>query len=278
MEHVSDERPIMGDERPFIGDERPFIGYALPLSRLQVSWGSILAGAVTTLAVSIILWALALAIVLTATSATLSSLGGSLVALSILGIVTTLIGGFVGGAIAGYLPGNPRRIISAAHGFLAWGVAFLVAVMFQLSFVQFMARTTTSAVIQTTGAAVQTVSRPMDLAARAQTVLESLGYTRAQAAAMIGEAKADMQRGVRQGTTGAAAANQARDAAQSFINGGAVYAWLWFGTWFIAGALSMLGASLVVSRVRQVPRREREFIRQDVEYPPVGTHHIPVRP
>jgi hypothetical protein len=271
MEHVSDERPIMDEERPFVG-------YALPLSRLQVSWGSILAGAVTTLAVSIILWALALAIVLTATSATMGSLGGSLVALSILAIVTTLIGGFVGGAVAGYLPGNPRRLISAAHGFLSWGVAFLVAVMFQLSLVGFMARTTTSAVVQTTGAAVQTVGRPMDLATRAQTVLESLGYTRAQAAAMVGEARADMQRGIQQGTTGPAAAAQARQAAQSFINGGALYTWLWFGTWFIAGGLSMLGASVVVSRVRQVPRKEREYIRAGVEYPPMGTRHIPVRP
>jgi hypothetical protein len=271
MEHVSDDRPIMGDERPFVG-------YAQPLSRLQVSWGSILAGAVTTLAVSILLWALSLAIVLTATNATMGSLRGSMIALSILAIITTLIGGFVGGAVAGYLPGNPRRIISATHGFLSWGVAFLVAVMFQLAFVQFVARTTTSAVVQTAGAAAQTVGRPTDLATRAQTLLETLGYTRSQAAAMVGETKADLQRGIRQNTTGAAAANQARDAAQSVISGGALYTWLWFGTWFVAGALSMLGASAVVSRVRRVPSRERAFIRSDVDYPPIGARHIPVRP
>lgn len=271
MEQVSDERPIMGDERPFVG-------YALPLSRLQVSWGSILAGAVTTLAVSTLLWALALAIVLTATSATLSSLGGSLIALSILAIITTLIGGFVGGAVAGYLPGNPRRLISATHGFLSWGVAFLVAVMFQLSFVQFMARTTTGAIVQTTGAAVQAAGRPVNLSLRAQSFLEALGYTRAQAAAMIGETRANLQRGIQSGTTATAAASQARDMAQTAINSGALYVWLWFGTWFVAGALSMLGASAVVARVRQVPRREREFIRKDVEYPPIGARHIPVRP
>src|SRR4051812_249031 len=101
--------------------------YAQPLSRLQVSWGSILAGAVTVLAVSLILWAFALAIILTATSASVGSVKGSLIAALICGIVTTLIGSFVGGAVAGYLPGNPRRSITVAHAFLAWAIAFLMS-------------------------------------------------------------------------------------------------------------------------------------------------------
>src|SRR5262245_19101116 len=101
--------------------------YAQPLSGLRVSWGSILAGAVTMMAVSLILWALALAIVLTASHATFGSFKGGVMALWICAMVTTLIGGFVGGALAGYLPGNRSRIIAVLHGFLAWCVAFVIA-------------------------------------------------------------------------------------------------------------------------------------------------------
>ncbi len=74
------------------------------LSRLQVSWGAILAGAVTLLAVSLLLWAFSLAIIFSATSPTVESIKSSVVAAWITAIVTTLIGGFVGGMVAGYLP------------------------------------------------------------------------------------------------------------------------------------------------------------------------------
>src|SRR4051794_30566507 len=89
-------------------DTGPGRTYAEPLSGLRVSWGAILAGAVATLAVALILWALALAIVLTVTNADVGSVRASAIALWIAGIATTLIGAFVGGALAGYLPGNPR--------------------------------------------------------------------------------------------------------------------------------------------------------------------------
>ena len=49
-----------------------------------------------------------------------------MVALWIVGMATTLIGAYVGGSLAGALPGNPRRGIGAVHGFLAWCVALLL--------------------------------------------------------------------------------------------------------------------------------------------------------
>lgn len=277
MEHVS-------GERPFVADDRPFVGYALPLSRLQVSWGAILAGAVTTLAVSIILWTLGLAIVLTATSATLESLRASMVALGIIGIVTTLIGGYVGGMVAGYLPGNPRRVIASAHGFLSWGVAFLVAVSFQLALVQFMARTTTNAVVQTTSAAVQgagaVAGGAAPLSQRAQTVLQSLGFSPAESSAMVNKAQTNVQQQVRRGNAAEVAAAQAKETTGSILGGTAAAVWLWFGTWFIAGLLSMLGAANTLGRVRRVPTREREFFGHDtdVEYVPLRGQHVPIRP
>jgi hypothetical protein len=63
-----------------IAEERPVATYAQPLSRLQVSWGSILAGALAMLAVSLILWALCLAVTLSATSASVGSVKGAITA------------------------------------------------------------------------------------------------------------------------------------------------------------------------------------------------------
>src|SRR6476659_5474188 len=94
--------------------------YAEPLAGLRVSWGSILAGAVAALAVSLLLWSLALAIILSVTHAT--ALRETLVAMGICSVVTTLVGALAGGWLAGYLPGNPNRLIASVHAFLAWGL------------------------------------------------------------------------------------------------------------------------------------------------------------
>ena len=107
-------------------DEHDGATYAEPLAGLRVSWGSILAGALAFLAISLILLAFAAAITLTATNATVASIKGTLLALWICGMATTLIGAFFGGWLAGYLPGNKNRAIGAIHGFLAWAVAFVV--------------------------------------------------------------------------------------------------------------------------------------------------------
>lgn len=265
MEHVS-------DERRYGGADRPFVGYAQPLSRLQVSWGAVLAGAVTTLAVSIILWALALAIVLTATHITVDSFVGSTIALWIVAIATTLIGAFVGGMVAGYLPGNPRRAVTTTHGFLSWCVAFLAAAVFQIALIGGLTRTTTDAVLTTSSAAMQTAGTAAagggaaTLSQRATNLLESLGYTPVEANRMVKGAQADIQRSLHGGgTAGPAAATQARNIGKSVLNGLALYTWLWWGTWFVSAFLSILGAAVVLPRVRLVPEHEREVEHEHVE-------------
>jgi hypothetical protein len=268
MEHVSDERRYVGADRPSASDERihgggggPFVGYAQPLSRLQVSWGAVLAGAVTTLAVSTILWLLALAIVLTATHMTFDSFAGSAIALWIVAIATTLIGAFIGGMVAGYLPGNARRSVTITHGFLSWCVAFLVAAVFQIAMVGAITRTTSNALITTTGAAMQTaggaVGGQATLSQKATNVLQSLGYPPAEANRMVRNAQADIQRSLHGGTT-AGAATQARSVGNTIVDALALYTWLWWGTWFVSAFLSVLGAAIVVARVRHVPEHERE--------------------
>lgn len=268
----------MADER-IVEDIRVGTTYPQPLSRLQVSWGAILAGAVTTLAVSLLLWAFALAIIFSATTPTVASLKGSVAAAWITGIVTTLLGGLAGGAVAGYLPGNPRRLITVAHGFLAWALAFLVAAAVQTSAVGGVVGSLGSAVVSTTNAAVQSAGAAVGGAAgtsvpidqRLTGVLESIGYSRVESTQMVTSARADLQ-DVLRGRTGQAqaqrAGDQVRGGLDTLFSWAALYMGIWFATWVLTGALSILGASMIVSRVRKVPEREigveREY-RQVVE-------------
>ncbi len=259
----------MAEER--IVEESHIETYPQPLSRLQVSWGAILAGAVTMLAVSLLLWAVSLAVIFSATTPTVASIKGSVVAAWITAIVTTLIGGFVGGLVAGYLPGNPRRIITVTHAFLAWALAFLVAFAAQTTMVRGVASTATDAIVSTTSAAVQSAGSavggaagaPVPVDIRMVTMLESLGYSRAEASQMVNSARADLQQVLR----GQAGQDQAQRAGAQMRGGldtlfgwAATYLWLWFGTWVATGALSILGAAMIVNRVRRVPERERAIV------------------
>ena len=257
--------------------------YAEPLSRLQVSWGAVLAGAVTLLAVSLSLWALSLAVIFSATTPTVTSLKGSVLAAAIASIVATLIGGFVGGAVAGYLPGNPRRLITMAHGFLAWALSFLVAVAVQTSLVADVTRTATTAVVSTTSAAVQSAGAavgsaagaPMPLDQRVVGLLESLGYSSTEARQMVQSARSDLQNVLR-GNTGQAqaqrAGEQVRGALDTLFGWFSLYFWLWFATWTLTGILAVLGASLVVERVRRVPDRERAIARTPPQTVEIHAH------
>jgi hypothetical protein len=248
--------------------DRPQVNYAQPLSRLQVSWGSILAGAIAALAVGLILWMLALAIIFTATSPSVGSIRGSLIAMWITGMVCTLIGACVGGAVAGYLPGNPRRIIAVAHGFLAWCVMFLVVFSIQVGVLGGIARTATTALastaataVETTGAAVGgAAASPIGLDQRAYDFLVSMGYTPDEARRMIDDARQDLRRFLRgpAPTTPGAVAAQARGALDTAFKGLATYTWLWFATWVLSAGLAAAGASAMVPRVRKVPVKERE--------------------
>lgn len=245
--------------------------YPQPLSRLQVSWGAILAGAVTLLSISLLLWAVSLAIIFSATTPTVASIKGSVVAAWITAIVTTLIGGFAGGLVAGYLPGNPRRIITTTHAFLAWGLAFLVAFGTQTTMVRGIASTAADAIVSTTSAAVQgagsavggAAGAPVPVDIRAITLLESLGYSRAEASQMVNSARNDLQQVLR-GNAGQdqaqRAGEQVRGGLDTLFSWTATYLWLWFGTWVAAGALSLAGAAMIVNRVRRVPERERAIV------------------
>ena len=249
--------------------ERP-IGYAQPLSRLQVSWGSILAGAIVTLAVGLILWMLSMAIIWTALQPSAEAVGDGLVAAVITGVACTLVGAFFGGLVAGYLPGNPRRLITVTHGLLSWCAAFLLAMGVQFAILGGVARTATQAAISTTTAAVQTTGQALggvaggdaQLQQQAVQMLTALGYSQAEAQRRVAQAQGAVRGGLTEQQE-AQAAQQARQAANSFFNGAALFTWITFGTWAIAALMSALGSSLVIRRVRLVAHRER--IREEQE-------------
>ncbi len=263
----------MPTNEELVAEERPVATYAQPLSRLQVSWGSILAGVAAFVGVSLILWSLCLAIIVSATSASFSALKGALIAGFVTAIVMTLIGAFAGGAVAGYLPGNPRRAIAIGHGFITWAVAFALSALLHLAIVAGVTRTAAQAITATTSAAVQSAGaavggaagNPVGLDQKAVSLLEELGYTPNEAASMVASARNDVQQVLRgegpraqQVQTGAQqAATQARGAIGTLLSWTAGYIWLWWATWLVSGLLAMAGAAAVVGRTRRIPAREQ---------------------
>jgi ABC-type transport system involved in multi-copper enzyme maturation permease subunit len=271
----------MADSEELIAEERAVATYAQPLSRLQVSWGSVLAGALAISAVSLIVWLLALAIIFSAMPISVAGVKGAVIAGWVCAIVTTLAGGFVGGMVAGYLPGNPRRAITLLHGFLAWGVAFVVSLFIHASIVSGAASSLTSAVASTAGTAVQTAGAAVGNVAggaaggtgavdqKAMTLLESIGYSPQEATSMVSSARQSLQDLLRgQGPaaqqaqtqaqqTAAQVTTQARGALDTLRGWTAAYLWLYWATWAAAGGLAVLGAQSVLGRTRRVPERER---------------------
>ena len=254
--------------------------YAEPLSGLRVSWGSVLAGTVALLAVSSILWALAFGIVMLVAHPTAASFRGSITTLWICGICTTLVGAIAGGWVAGFLPGNPRRIIGAMHGFIAWGVALIVASVLQFATLGAMFVTATGATVQTLNSAVQTVgtaaggaagaNAPLDT--RAEQTLVSLGYTPEQARRMVADAQGGAQR-VLQGQSSANAGQTVGGAATSLgktmIDGGTAVAWTWFGTWALALLLAVGGGAAGASRLPSSFGFEERTVRRESPMPPL---------
>src|SRR5579884_3603061 len=98
----------------------------------RINWGAVLSGTVTILAVSLILWALALAIISLATHPDASSLKGAAIAAWICAMATTLVGAFVGGMVAGGSPRAGGVRLAMAHGFVSWGLALLASFVFQM--------------------------------------------------------------------------------------------------------------------------------------------------
>jgi hypothetical protein len=226
---------------------RSFGTYAEPLSGLRVSWGSVLAGATALLAVSSILLALAIGVVSILSHPTVASLKGGAIARWICGMAATLVGAFVGGWLAGYLPGSARPGIGVVHGFLAWALALVVSLGFQL----FILRAT--------------------LGAAANTAIETAVALETAAPAAHDEGpSADAPSPYR--ARDSSRADQARgDAAavgRTAINYVAGVGWSWFGTWFVAGTLAIAGAGASVRRLRHT----------DFPNPPVYERERPIGP
>jgi hypothetical protein len=245
--------------------------YAQPLSGLQVSWGAVLSGALTTVAVASLLWALTLAVVLSATHASVNSVRASAIALAACAVVTTLIGAFFGGAIAGYLPGNPRRAVGALHAFLAWALAFVVASGTAIAAVGALARTATDAAVSTAGAAARAAGgvaggelSPHD---KAVNVLTSLGYSASDAEEMVRSSQDQLQSLLRGGTARPheQVAGTVRGALDTLISWQGAIAWVWFLAWAIAAVLAVWGG---VSTVRRGARSWERTPEPTVPYTP----------
>lgn len=252
--------------------------YAQPLAGLRVSWGAILAGALAIVAVSTILWALALAIILTATKATFPSMAGSLIALWICAMVTTLIGGLVGGWFAGYLPGNRNTLIGGLHGFLAWGLAFVVMSAMYFGTIGSVTRTAADLTVTTAAAGVQAAGAtvggvagsPQTLQSKAVGFLESLGYTPAESQAMVRDAQGEIQKTLRRGP--ATATPTAASVFGPVIDWGAGLAWSWWGTWLVTSALAVFGGMFSARQLSRAVRRPEE---EELEPVPISVTPAP---
>ncbi len=204
---------------------RSYGTYAEPLSGLRISWGSVLAGTTALLAVSLILLALALGVVSILSHPTVASLKGSAIALWICAMATTVAGAFVGGWLAGYLPGSTRPGIGVAHGFLAWALALVLSAGFQAVILRSTLAAATNAAIDAAVALEAAPANPDEAGGGGNT---SFGP------------RADDQ-----------ARRDASAAGRTALNYVTGWGWSWFGTWFVAGVLAMAGARAGVGRLRR---------------------------
>jgi hypothetical protein len=192
----------------------------------RVSWGAVLAGTVTMLAVTALLTALSIAVISLAMHPSAGSLRGSGLAFWICAVVSTLIGAFLGGTVAGKAPRMATRRLAMAHGFVAWGLALIASLVFQL----WTMRGTVDAV------------------------------TDAVAGGMLAEQSGEMSSnqapGDLPGMEGPRA--EAMRGATIAIDTLRGAAWSWFGTWFLAGILAVAAAGLAGRRRVSGEPREAE--------------------
>ncbi|MGH7440266.1 MAG: hypothetical protein ACRENE_31625 [Polyangiaceae bacterium] len=214
--------------------------YAEPLWGLRVSWGSVLAGAVATVAVALILWSLAFAIVSLGLGPSESSMRASATALWICAMVATLVGALVGGYLAGYLPGNAKPPIAAAHGFLSWCVAFLATFFVAVTLVRSAATMAAIGARPTVSATSLTSSDPP----RSPGVQDPAGATPDPYSRNPSR-------------------NPEHDAAvDSMLKDSMVgMSWSWFGTWIVALGCAVGAASLGGRRLLAIDRNP-ELLRR----------------
>lgn len=96
----------------------------------HVSWKATWSGTITALALTTIMWALALAIIALAMTPTATSLRGAAIAAWICLIATIIVGNFFGGFVASWVRGGTTRGIGLLHGFMSWALTFVFGVLF----------------------------------------------------------------------------------------------------------------------------------------------------
>ena len=103
----------------------------------RISWGAVLAGALTSITVLILLNLLGLGIGLTAIDPMTDAqpLEGVGIGTIIYWVLSSLAALFVGGMVAGRTSGLPASTDGGLHGFLAWGIHLLLGIFFVTSFV-----------------------------------------------------------------------------------------------------------------------------------------------
>ena len=250
--------------------------YAEPLSGLRLSWGSALAGTVTLFAVSIILWLLAFAIVMLAMHPTVHSFRSSLVALWICGMLTTLVGAFVGGRVAGSLPGNPRRGIGAVHGFVSWALALVLASAAQLALLNGSdVAIDTTVAMAAASASAEGTSTEVPPEVRAERTLVSLGYPPGEATRIVRDAPARAQEPIPANPWPGPGPTR-KEVATAAIDYGIRAGWTLFGTWFVALVLAVMGGASGARRSRLEERRdEGERVEGKGEIPPRPLEPLP---
>jgi hypothetical protein len=212
----------------------------------RVSWSAVLAGTVVMLALSAILWVLALAIVSLVTHPTGDSIRGSGMALWISAIATTVIGGFVGGIVAGFVPRFGRA--PSLHGFVAWGLAMLLALGFDLATMRGSVEATAAAVADTIGAERMVAPSNPGGQATPGVAIGSDGQHRINPRSDYrGDQGATLMQPQFQPQAPAARAGAyggGRTALESLIGTSATASWSWFIAWLLAGILAVVGANI----------------------------------
>lgn len=257
------------DRTATMAEVHPYEGrvYAQPLAGLRISWGSLLAGTLALVASATILWALCLAIILTATNANWGSISGSLIAMWICAMITTVVAGIVGGWVAGYLPGNRSTGIGVLHGFLAWALAFLAMTAIYFTTIgnaTVVATNTTvsaaSATVQAAGSAAGGVAGGQpDLDRKATVVLESLGYSPAESSSMVSSAKSAIQKVLRGRVSAQSTTASLFDPVIAWAAG---LSWSWWGTWLATMGTAMIGGYL---GAKQLQRKGREVEEEEAK-------------
>ena len=194
-------------------------------------WGSVVGGTVALLAVSLLLCGLALAIVAIVVHPTLGSLKGGAIAFWLSAIVAILIGAAVGGWVAGRGRGS-----GALQGFLAWGLALIVTVGFQ----GFAFRGMLGAAVNT---AVESAAVSFERTAATQAMVAEGDPAGSDPSRPPGDANDSMSRG------DAAATGRT---ALHYVAG---FGWSWFGTWFIAGIITVATAAAASRNRRSLAER-----------------------